>query len=112
MAQLDAYTSEQWVQLARQCMFSAPGLAKKVGVCERQLQRYTKIHFGQSPQKWLDEQRLLFAAELLRDGPAFGSVKRVAFDLGYKQLSHFSRNFKSRYGIPPTEFIVSRRKSP
>jgi AraC-like DNA-binding protein len=33
------------------------------------------------------------------------SVKTVCFQLGFKRVSHFSREFKSHYGIPPTEFL-------
>jgi AraC-like DNA-binding protein len=30
------------------------------------------------------------------------SVKAISFDLGFKQVSHFSRVFKSFYGAPPS----------
>jgi AraC-like DNA-binding protein len=36
----------------------------------------------------------------------FQSVKTVAFRLGFKQVSHFSREFKLQYGVSPTDFLV------
>jgi AraC-like DNA-binding protein len=35
-------------------------------------------------------------------------VKEVAIDLGYKQVSHFSRDFKSAYGVPPSNISPQR----
>jgi len=49
---------------------------------------------------------MVFAAEILRNKENFESVKRVAYEIGFKQLSHFSRNFKQRHGLPPTTFIA------
>jgi AraC-like DNA-binding protein len=34
-------------------------------------------------------------------------VKIVALDLGFKQLSHFSREFKRRYGLSPTAYVIA-----
>ena len=74
-----------------------------MGVCPRQLGRYTHATFGNSPQEWLDEQRLIMAVAMLRKNIA---VKEVALTLGFKQTSHFSREFKLRYGLSPTAFLL------
>lgn len=37
------------------------------------------------------------------------SVKEVAFELGYKQHSHFSRDFKARYGVSPCFLLPGAR---
>ena len=39
------------------------------------------------------------------------SIKAVAFDLGFKQLSHFSRVFKESVGIPPSFLRQSETRS-
>jgi AraC-like DNA-binding protein len=52
--------------------------------------------------------RLNEAAHRVRAGH---SVKNVAFDLGYKQLSHFSRDFKRAYGAPPSRVAPKRRRA-
>jgi AraC-like DNA-binding protein len=59
--------------------------------------------FGRSAQEWLDELRLSAAAPLLRKRR---SVKWVAYNLGFKQVSHFSREFKRHYGLSPTGYLA------
>jgi len=62
-----------------------------------------QAYFGSSPQDWLNEQRLIRAGKLLKQ---LRSVKSVAFPLGFKQVSHFSREFKFQYGIAPATFLL------
>jgi AraC-like DNA-binding protein len=46
------------------------------------------------------------ARQLLLAG---NSPKKVSLELGYKQLSHFYRNFKHAVGITPKQFVATRR---
>ena len=74
------------------------------GICDlsvRQLQREFKRRFQRSPQQWLDEQRIKASQQLLLLGQP---VKAVAFELGFKSSSHFSRRFKSQFRMTPSEF--------
>lgn len=92
--------SPEWRRLARRAKYRAGGLAALLEVSRRQLQRHTRRAFGKSPQEWLDQERLKHAAKSLRSG---GSVKLVAFSLGFKQVSHFSREFRRFHGVPPSK---------
>ena len=87
--------------MAFRANYRAEALSRTMGICPRQLRRYTKRAFGRSPQDWLDEQRLARAAGMLR---RCQSVKEVSFGLGFKQTSHFSREFRLYYGVSPSEF--------
>jgi AraC-like DNA-binding protein len=89
--------------MAEKSTYSAPVLSKKLEVSARQLRRYTHACFGRSPQDWLNEQRLVRAGRMLKK---VRIVKAVAFQLGFKQVSHFSREFKLQYGISPTDFLA------
>lgn len=93
----------QWMEKAEKAEYRAARLAKCLNVCRKQLERRTKTHFGQSPQKWLDEQRLNKAVELLKNGQR---IKEVLNQLGFKQFSHFSRSFKSQHGLSPKHFVL------
>ena len=93
----------EWSKMAKKSAYQAAVLAKDLHVSQRQLRRYTHTIFGCSPQKWLNEQRLVHAAEMLK---RTRTAKAVAFQLGFKQLSHFSREFKLHYGVSPTRFLV------
>ena len=50
------------------------------------------------------ELRLGKAYETLTQGK---SVKEAAYDHGYKQVSHFSREFKNHFGVSPS-FLLTR----
>jgi len=102
MGRVDYHNLGKWHQMARQAGYKRDRLSALLEICPRQLQRVTLRVFGRSPQEWLDEQRLAAAAGLLRK---HRSVKYVAFQLSFKQVSHFSREFKRHYGITPTAFL-------
>src|SRR6267378_4250911 len=95
----------EWNVLAPRAQFSSKKLAELCDVSSRQLERYFKNSFRQSPQSWLNTVRLAEAARLLHGGT---SVKETAFHLGFKQVYHFSRAFKRRVGIAPSIFASLR----
>jgi AraC-like DNA-binding protein len=111
MARIAIQNAEQWITLARQSAYSANRLSKSMGISRRQLQRYTHELFKRSPQDWLNDQRLTRAADLLKEHRC---VKTVAYQLGFKQISHFSRVFKLRYGQCPSVFLseIDRETNP
>lgn len=53
-----------------------------------------------TPQKWLIHRRLEAARELIRKGGR--KVSEICFDVGFKNLSHFSKLYKEMYGMSPT----------
>ncbi|MFM2477944.1 helix-turn-helix domain-containing protein [Celerinatantimonas sp. MCCC 1A17872] len=61
---------------------------------------------GQTPRGWLQEQRLSMAYDALINRRV-SNITQAAFTFGYKDLSHFSRTFKKRYGYSPKTIIHS-----
>lgn len=59
-------------------------------------------HYQESPGKWLLKKRLDYAANLLFSSDL--NVTQIAFESGFEDLSHFSRVFKDKMGINPSEF--------
>ena len=53
-----------------------------------------------TPQKWVIRRRLEAARELIRKGGR--KISEVCFDVGFKNLSHFSRAYKETFGTAPT----------
>ncbi len=53
-----------------------------------------------TPQKWLIRRRLEAARELIHKGGR--KVSEIYFDVGFKNLSHFSKLYKEMYGMAPT----------
>jgi transcriptional regulator GlxA family with amidase domain len=94
-----AYLEQNWLALAREVNYSSASLASLCGLSVRQLERNFKQTMAQSPKQWLNTLRLEAARELLQDG---GSVKQVALSFGYKHSQHFSRDFRSFFGVSPS----------
>lgn len=59
--------------------------------------------YGVSPHKWISEQRLHLAKNMLL------KTERKSSDfyteLGFQELSHFSRSFKKHFGQSPSEYV-------
>ncbi|MEB3193999.1 MAG: AraC family transcriptional regulator [Cyanobacteriota bacterium] len=69
----------------------------------RALQYAFRERLNSSPKQWIREQRLALALDILqRQGPQL-SVKVVALRCGYLHVSQFSRDFKLRFGISPSQ---------
>lgn len=56
-----------------------------------------------SPREWLIHRRLEAAHELIRKGER--KVSEICFEVGFKNLSHFSKIYKERYGISPKGYL-------
>ena len=88
-----------WEDLATTCNYRLGELANLCHVSLRTLQRHFRKHYDTTLSDWMRQLRLDRARAMLAEAD---SVKFVAFELGYKQPSHFTRDFKQRFGVPPS----------
>jgi AraC-like DNA-binding protein len=79
--------------------FAERTLSKQIGLSPRQLDRIFVRQFGQTPRAYADGRRLEMALWLLRQGEL--PAKQIAFQLGFRQPSHFTHWFHSRTGQSP-----------
>ena len=93
-----------WETLAVQAKFCPHALATLCNVSLRTLQRRFDRTYGMPVGHWMRQLRLARAYNRIAGGE---TVKSVAYDLHFKQLSHFSRVFKEAYGVAPT--LISPR---
>lgn len=70
---------------------------RSLSTFKRDFKKYSTL----SPREWLIQRRLEAAHELLRNGGR--KVSEICFEVGFKNLSHFSKVYKEMYGVPPTE---------
>lgn len=81
--------------------FGIEALARCMYADRSQLFRKCKDILGQSPSDYLRDTRLAHGHRLLEH--AAGNVSEVAYASGFDNLSSFTRAFKTRYGIPPSQ---------
>jgi AraC-like DNA-binding protein len=98
-------TDQTWEGLAGKVQYKPALLARECGVSLRTLQRHFRKTYQTTASDWLRKMRMREAYARLQEG---FRVKEVAIDLGYKQMSHFSRDFKAAFGITPSE-LSNRR---
>ena len=58
-----------------------------------------------TPQKWIVHRRLEAAYALIQSGKQ--NISDICFHVGFKNLSHFSKAYKSMYGCSPTNSLQS-----
>ncbi|MFK7924113.1 MAG: helix-turn-helix domain-containing protein [Bacteroidia bacterium] len=68
------------------------------------LHRKVKDITQKTPMALIKERRLQKAMEALKENP-HTRVKYVAYSVGYKSVKNFSKNFKSRFGSKPSDFL-------
>jgi AraC-like DNA-binding protein len=77
-------------------------LAIIASMSETKLKQLFKQTFGDTIYNYFQRARMEEAAFLLKQ--AKHSVSEVGYELGYSNLSHFSRLFEKQYGITPKKF--------
>jgi AraC-like DNA-binding protein len=79
-------------------------VAARHGLSARTLQRLFRTYIGLGPKWVLQRYRLHEAAERMAAGEA-NDLTRLALDLGYFDLAHFTRHFRRAVGRSPTAFL-------
>lgn len=76
--------------------------AEKLNMSARNLNLITQASFGKTATELIETRKLIEARRLLLSTEK--SVSEIGFELGYNEKSYFSRVFKKRTGVTPTEF--------
>ncbi len=83
---------------------SVESLADEIGLSRSQLFRKISALTGASVNELIRTFRLQKAAQLLEQN--WAPVTQVAYEVGYSNLSYFSKAFKEKYGVSPSEYPV------
>ncbi|MDH5325114.1 MAG: DNA-binding response regulator [Gammaproteobacteria bacterium] len=77
-------------------------LAASCNMSESSLYKYFKKETGVSIREYIKNKRIEAAKQLLLSTDL--SVKKISYQVGYKNISLFNRIFKDSTGMSPTEF--------
>lgn len=80
---------------------SVEAIARYVGVSARQLERAFQAALGVSPMAFQRRLRLDYGRWLLENTRR--SITDIAFDCGFADTAHFSRDFKAQFGQMPSK---------
>ncbi len=81
--------------------FSLRDSSVMLGISEAHLFRLFKHQVGKPFRTYLRDFRMIQASESLKQSAV--SIKQVALDCGYSDISNFYRDFKSVHGTTPRE---------
>ncbi len=84
---------------------SAAELEQETGLDRYELARHFRRMLGTSPYRYHQMRRLERARKALVQG---AGIAAVALDHGFADQSHFTRQFKAAYGLPPGEWVRMR----
>ena len=78
--------------------------AKQSGVSPRTLQRLLLRETGKPPQFWLQLARIRRAA---REIASAQSLADLAYDTGFSDQAHMTREFRRWFAVTPTQFVAN-----
>jgi AraC-like DNA-binding protein len=81
-------------------------LESVTGLTRYDLARQFRIRFGTSPHRYLLMRRLEFARDRMHDDRP---LAEIAFDAGFADQAHFTRAFRSAFGLTPARYRRLRR---
>ena len=82
-------------------------VAKYVGVSPQHFSKIFKLETGTNYVDWITELRMEQAKQYLTEGRR--TIKEICYLVGYKDPNYFSRIFKKKFGISPSDYSSVRR---
>ncbi|MEM6319360.1 MAG: AraC family transcriptional regulator [Bacteroidota bacterium] len=107
--QLNQPTQQDLVQIMEQHYTKNLPLKEYALLSGRSLSTFKrdfKKVFAETPAKWLKKKRLQLAQKLLQT--TTNRPKDIYLQVGFANYAHFSKAFKSEYGLSPNEFRLTR----
>jgi signal transduction histidine kinase/DNA-binding response OmpR family regulator len=82
--------------------FTVEILADEMNLSRAQLFRKLKALINTSPSELINDLRLQRAAELI--SAKADNIAQIGYAVGFNEQSYFSKRFKRKYGVSPTEY--------
>ncbi len=85
------------------CDLKTEKLHMLCGISGTYFRKVFYANYAQSPQKYILSKRLSHAKALIDNGD-FETITEIAIAVGYTDPLYFSRAFKKKYGVSPTQY--------
>ena len=76
-------------------------LAQSAGMSQSSFHGHFKLVTGTTPLQYQKDLRMITARDLLRAGRH--NVSSASFEVGYESPTHFSRDYRRKFGLPPSK---------
>lgn len=93
---------QEWMEVNYASSVELEKLSERFGLSLRSLKRRFKLATGEPPLQYMQRLRVDRAKELLRQSKL--SVNEIAFEVGYDDVSYFSKLFRRHVGDTPGVF--------
>lgn len=82
-------------------------ISRECGISEVYLRKLFNKHLNITPKQYITEMRLQRAKQLLSEGIL--KISSISEECGFQSTYNFSRFFKEKTGITPTEYMKQNR---
>ena len=82
--------------------FDVNSFYPQMNMSRMQLFRKLKALTNQSPSEFIRTIRLKRAHDLIKQ--SFGNIAEITYEVGFNNLSYFSKCFRELFGVIPSEF--------
>jgi AraC-like DNA-binding protein len=88
--------------------FGVEQFAKEMGMSRSNFYKKFRDLTGMSPAAYVKLRRLNESARRISAGE--GNITEIAFEVGFSEVSYFSRCFKEQFGCPPSKYADQEQK--
>ncbi len=99
--------AQQYVSTHIRSRLSVPMVAKNADVSPSYLTALFHKHLQISPGEYIRRIKLQESKQMIREGNM--NFTQIAAELQYSTIHHFSRQFKEKFGLTPTQYAKSVR---
>lgn len=103
--------AEELMEANPEKFFSIQQIANDVLTSPRNLQLVFKKHRGYTPMQFLKERKLQRARLLLFNAEPYSSIKKVAIESGFLNMSTFSKYYQQLFGELPSETLHNAKQA-
>lgn len=88
--------------------FSLEEISAETGLTQAKLQEGFRLLYNKTVTEYIRNARLEVARDLIANSEM--NISEVVYSIGFTSRSYFSKIFKEKFGVSPSDFMASKRK--